>query len=293
MLVFDQPHPPANGRGRYFVDRGNWTQLDPDQAGGNRNFPFSERDRDTPYRQFRMAGVYFGPATIDLAFDLGSVDSGSLDSVLSFLEARAADERRVRLEFFKNGWFQEIHQNLKSALARIEQISVFRDLPLAYRTVVDRTDLGAMEAAPALLRACCEVWREKPGFSALQEAGLARQVVLMATDQDGCPRFAEIGRDSAISRFFGQAWRRHALGSPVGASLPDRDYDTDTARGVLDAVGSRQPRYDRILASIERPGQDREWAAYHRLQLPLDETLVSVTQLVPPQELGIPFLQTG
>lgn len=293
MLVFDRPHPPADGRGRFFIDRGNWTQLDPDQSGGNRNFPFHERDRDTPYRQFRMAGVYFGPSSIDLAFDLGSVDTGSLYSVQSFLEMRSADRRRIRLEFFKNGWFKEIHRTVKSALARIEQISVYRDLPLAYRTVVDRADLDAMEAAPPLLRACCRVWREKPGFDALNQAGLGRQVVLMTADEDGCPRFAEVGQDSSISRFFGQSWRRQALGTPVGVSLPDRGYDRDTARGVLDAVASGEPRYDRILASIERPGQDREWAAYHRLQLPLDNTLVSVTQLVPPQELGIPFLQTG
>ena len=79
--------------------------------------------------------------------------------------------------------------------------------------------------------------------------------------------------------------------SSVGASLPDRNYDRDSARSVLDVVESGEPRYDRILASIARPGQDREWAAYHRLQLPRGDQLVSVIQLVPTQQLGIPFLR--
>ncbi len=291
MLVLDQPHPPTHGNGRFFVDRGNWTQLDPLRAGGNKNYPFGERDRNTPYRQFKMVGLYLGPASIELSFDLDEVDTASLQSALDFLDTISSDRRRISLEFCKQGWFRESHGDVKSSLERIEQIMIYRDLPLASHTVVGRLDWASLDAAPPLLRACRSIWREKPGFAALTQAGLGDRLVLMATDDNGQPAFSEIGPDSAISHYFGSAWRRQALGVPVGASLPDRKYDRDTARGVLDVIESGEPRYDRILASIARPGQDREWAAYHRLQLPIDNQVVSVIQLVPPQELGIPFLQ--
>lgn len=291
MLVFDQPSPPVNGNGRFFIDRGNWTQLDPLLTAGNKNYPFGERDRTTPYRDFKMAGVYLGPSLIELSFDLDKVDSASLQTVMDFLDTTSPNERPIRLEFCKHGWFKEQYKDVKSSLRRIEQIMIYRDLPLARHTVVSRLDWSSLDAAPPLLQACRTVWQEKPNFAALAEAGLGDRLVVMAADVNGDPGFSRIGRHSAISRYFGSTWRRQALGAPVGASLPDRSYDRDSARGVLDVVRSAESRYDRVLASIARPGKDREWTAYHRLQLPFDDQLVSVIQLVPPQELGIPFLQ--
>lgn len=289
MPVFDKPYPPANGNGRFFVHRGFWMQFDPLVTPGNRNFPFGRQDRHTPYRRLKVIGVFFGAASLELTFDVDAVDPASLDGVRDFLDA-GGWQGRVELEFYKSGWAKESFRSAAAALARIAQIMAYRHLPLVTRTVIRRMDWDTFQSAPPLLRSCREIWHENPCLTALHRANLGRRLMVIAADVGGHPRIQRIGRHSAIARYFGEAWRRQALGRPVGASLPDRGYDRETARSVLQAVGSGESRYDLILASIERPLLGREWAAYHRLQIPFDDRLISVVQLVPLQELGIPFL---
>ena len=291
MLVHDRPYPPVECRGRLFVDRSQWMQVDPGIEPSNLNYPFGPQDRETPYHELRLVGIYCHPSRIDVWFDIDAVDSGSIEAVQDFLSSPFC-RRPVRIEFYKDGWASERHPSGIAAVERISEIMAYRGVPLVTSTLLRERSVAELSApGPGLLKLCFEAWKESPASDLSRSGPVADHVLAFASDNDGSLRYAHIGPKAVLARYFGEPWRKKAIGQKTQSILVDRDYNEIASRAIKSAAADGDVRYESVLVTLERPGRGREWAAYRRLHLPFHDHVIGVTQLEQSPDPAFGFLR--
>lgn len=293
-VVHNSPHPPGSFRGRLFVAEARWMQLDPNLHPENRNYPFTENDRYLPYEEQRLVGLYSEETVLEVSFDVDNVDTRSLNSVLDYLSTNNC-KKSVLLLYNKEGWTSEVLPSAQSAVARINELMLFRGIPLCSHTIMrhrDLSDLGDHHPGPIL--SAFKAWRENSSANLLDSRdALPDSLLAFTQSDDGSLRYRHIGPDAPIVGVFGEQWRRQAIGQPTSETLvADRLFHEVTVRGIRSAMDSGSVCYESVMASVARPGLlGREWIAYRRLHLPFADHVVGAIQLERSGELAAEFLR--
>lgn len=154
------------------------------------------------------------------------------------------------LRFYVSGWFEEFHNDNKSAKQRIEEIIARGDRHFTCSTVVKDFEFNGAPLSP-LFENCV---RDQDG---------AKDYAVECVFENFTQQFhvEKIGTKSAINRVYGS----FLSSFPCQSSS---SYSQTVSKAYTEVLENGQPRYDQILAAMRMPNNDIRWVPYCRLVMP-------------------------
>ena len=255
-------------------DLGSWNHVNPKSRNRHERRPFDGTPEHSRFAfgWLGLVKMQIRPARVTVKWNLRKVAPDSLDAALEFLKTQPAD-RQVRLSFNCEGWNVEDHPSPAAAIARIEQTSNYRKVPLVNGVHLRRQDLGTIARSAPFIRTCFEVWRKTKGSLDLKRhdewSGLLPYLLLCKLRrQDDRLIFAGIGTQADCTKVYSPGWLSSATDQPYDYRHPGVFSDR-TAESYPSVLESGEPRLDHIRSLVPRETREPVWAPYQRLLLPV------------------------
>ncbi len=286
-------------RGIWWVDDlGCWNQVDPQSRDRQQRRPFDGTPEHSwiAFTWLGLIKLQIRLGCITIKWNVRRVAPDSLASMLEFLGLQP-ESCKIRLSFYFDGWNFEEHPGPAAAIARIEQTSAYRNLPLISRMCLRPQDLAAVPMSAPLIRNCFEVWHKTKGSLDVSRHDdwnqlLPYLLLCKLRKSDDQLIFAGIGKKADCTKVYSRGWLRSAPSQRYDHRHPG-DFSDRTAEPYPQVLESGEPRLDHIRTVVPRETREPVWAPYQRLLLPVrlrDGTPAVVSAGKLTQYISIPFL---
>jgi hypothetical protein len=247
------------------------------------------------FHDYGMVKLSADPFGLEMRWNVHSVDEQTQDRALDWILA-SQDGIRLRLTYYYFGWYTE-YVSKETVQQKVLATRAFKDVDLGQSVSMARDDAANASRDFNLLNTSLQAWNDASrdfDRSALQS--LQGDLVIFRRDEDtGAFRYGHIGRNASISRFMGRNWAQSVVSSDNQPQDNASAYRAITNSSYHAVMSNGEPRYDRILASIEAPGHEPTWSSYHRLLLPSRDQRGAPIMICASQisDFNFPLLANG
>ncbi len=247
------------------------------------------------FQNYGMIKLLLGRNGFEVRWNVHDVDENAQNRVLDWISS-AQDRIPLKLTYYYFGWYTELADK-ENAAQKILATRAFRNVELNRSVTMTRHDVSKSAEKLDLIGTSLREWCNTNRFiESSTMANLKNKFVISKPDETtGVFNYRYVGQNAPVTKIMGRKWVKAVIAAQGQPQATTEAYRAITNRPYHAVLSDGEPRYDRILASMQAPDQDPIWVSYHRLLMPtLDQRgapiMVCASQF---SDANFPLLATG